>query len=79
MTSSDLSSVFTARSGVVATFDDHVGAGTLTDGADGRTWPFHCTRISDGSRSIPVAVSVTFTVRPGPGGFEAVDVAVVSD
>ena len=75
MTTSDLSSLFTARSGLVATFDDHVGTGTITDAADGRTWSFHCTQIADGSRTIPVDVAVTFELRPAPGGFEAVSVA----
>ena len=76
MASSDLAAVFSVRSGVVSAFDDHVGAGTIVDDADGRTWPFHCTRIADGSRSIPVDVAVTFAVAPGPGGFEAVEVTL---
>ncbi len=56
-------------------FDDHVGAGTLRDGTDGLEWWFHCTRILDGSRSVPVGAGVTYAVRPGPTGLEAVDVA----
>jgi cold shock CspA family protein len=65
---------YTARSGVVATFDDAEGAGTIVDDATGAAWWFHCTRIADGSRSIPVATPVTFTAAPGPTGLEAVDV-----
>jgi cold shock CspA family protein len=57
--------------GVVTAFDTEVGLGTVR-ADDGRTWPFHCTRISDGSREIDVGQAVTFTVGPGaPGQWEA--------
>ena len=64
---------FTPVRGVVAAFDDHVGAGTVA-AADGATWWFHCTRIADGSRSIAAGTDVWFTLAPGPTGFEAVAV-----
>ena len=51
---------------------------SLRDGDDGQVWPFHCTRIADGSRTIAADTSVTFRVEPGPTGFEAVDVAAGS-
>jgi cold shock CspA family protein len=42
---------------------------------DGDVYPFHCTRIADGSRSIPVGVVVTFDVAAGPlGRWEAVTI-----
>lgn len=63
--------------GTVATFDDHRGYGTILAG-DGRELFFHCTRLLDGSRSIDVGSSVTFTVVPGHAGrWEAVDIAKV--
>lgn len=67
--------VFTERTGVVGTFDDAAGEGTVIDDATGATWFLHCTRIADGSRTIEVGTSVTFSAKPGPTGFEATDVA----
>lgn len=69
-------STFDLRRGVVEAFDDHVGAGTLRDLADDRSWWFHCTRI-EGSREIAVGASVRFRVVPGPTGLEAVEVTSV--
>lgn len=57
--------------GEVVAFDESRGLGTVR-GADGREWMFHCTRIADGSRTIPVGAAVAFAVGPGrPGGWEA--------
>ena len=57
--------------GVVTAFDDHAGLGEVQT-ADGTTYPFHCTQIADGSRTIPVGVAVTFAVRPWhQGRYEA--------
>ena len=48
-----------------------VGLGTVRD-EDGREWPFHCTQIADGSRTIDVGAPVVFEVGPGaPGRWEA--------
>ena len=59
--------------GEVATFDEDRGLGTIESG--GRTFPFHCTQIADGTRTIPVGTTVTFQVRPGHlGSWEAADV-----
>ena len=67
-----LHAAFATRTGRVATFDEQVGAGTVAaDGSD-EEWFFHCTRLADGSRSIPVGTWVTFEVQPGPTGLEAV-------
>jgi cold shock CspA family protein len=61
--------------GTVVEFDPHRGLGAVRS-ADGATYPFHCTRIADGSRSVPVGASVHFEVAPGPlGRWEAVEVA----
>lgn len=49
--------------GVVTEFDEDRGLGTIEAG--GRTYPFHCTRIADGTRTIDVGARVAFEVRPG--------------
>ena len=60
--------------GRVESFDSRRGLGEVR-GADGRIYSFHCTKIADGSREIPVGVAVEFSVAPGPlGRWEAVDI-----
>jgi CspA family cold shock protein len=55
------------HSGFVAAFDEEVGLGTVeTD--DGRQWRFHCTQITDGTRTIAVGTRVTFDVVAGHRG-----------
>jgi CspA family cold shock protein len=55
----------------VSAFDEPVGLGTVTT-ADGVDYPFHCTQIADGSRTIAVGTPVTFVARAGlPGRWEA--------
>jgi CspA family cold shock protein len=51
--------------GVVATWDEHGGYGTVTDDDTGAEHFFHCTAITDGSRTIDVGQRVTFEVVPG--------------
>lgn len=51
------------NSGVVAEFDEAVGLGVVTSGD--ASYPFHCTAIADGSRTIPVGAAVEFCVAPG--------------
>jgi cold shock CspA family protein len=59
--------------GLVASFDDHRGYGTIR-AEDGRELFFHCTRIADGTRTIAVGTPVTFAMVPGHGGrWEAAD------
>ena len=70
----DLSQVFGLQQGEVTTFDDQVGAGRVAT-ASGAIWPFHCTSITGGSRTIAVDTAVSFRVAPGPTGLEAVDVS----
>ena len=53
--------------GRVTSFDDPRGLGELT-ADDGTVYPFHCTAIADGSRTIEVGVEVRFEVVPGPMG-----------
>ena len=60
--------------GAVSAFDPEVGMGTVT-GDDGRVWPFHCTRLADGTRVVDVGTRVVFLVGPGaPGRWEATSV-----
>jgi cold shock CspA family protein len=58
-------------SGRVATFDDHVGRGEIEAGG-GLRFPFHCTAIADGTRTIAPDTAVKFRLVPGPlGALEA--------
>ena len=67
------------RAGVVVAFDEAVGLGEIEAAADGRRYPFHCTQIADGSRSVPVGASVSFSVVAGRRGvWEAADVSVAA-
>jgi CspA family cold shock protein len=52
--------------GTVVEFDEARGLGTVESG--GRSYPFHCTQIADGTRTIEVGTSVEFEVAPGVGG-----------
>ena len=64
--------------GVVTEFDEQRGLGTVTGDDDGTTYPFHCTRIADGTRTIAVGTAVTFEVVPGLAGrWEAAQLAGV--
>ncbi|WP_426572784.1 cold shock domain-containing protein [Aquihabitans sp. McL0605] len=69
-----LAAAFASLTGRVSAFDDQVGAGTVTADETEESWPFHCTRIADGSRTIAVGTWVAFDVVPGPTGLEAVSV-----
>jgi len=57
--------------GRVVAFDPHRGLGTV-EADDGQRYGFHCVRIADASRDIPVGVPVRFAVVPGHlGAWEA--------
>ena len=60
--------------GRVASFDHEVGLGRVeADG--GRTYPFHCVAIADGSRQIAPGTRVRFRVAAGlPGRWEAAEI-----
>jgi cold shock CspA family protein len=58
--------------GVVSEFDEAAGLGTVT-GDDGAVYGFHCTQITDGTRTIEVGTRVCFEVVPWhQGRYEAV-------
>jgi cold shock CspA family protein len=64
--------------GVVAEFEEYVGLGTI-EGDDGTRYPFHCTQIADGTRTIAVGAPVTFGVMPGRmGQWEATAITVTA-
>jgi len=64
--------------GTVVEFDDPRGLGVVRSD-DGVDLPFHCTAITDGTRTIEVAAVVTFRVAPGRlGRWEASDVTPVT-
>jgi len=59
--------------GVVAAFDEHRGLGTID--SDGTTYPFHCTALLDGSRTVDVGAEVAFEVRAAAmGRWEATEI-----
>jgi cold shock CspA family protein len=58
------SAAFGTRTGQVTSFDEDRGLGEIT-GDDGRTYPFHCTGIADGSRTIDEGAAVRFDVIAG--------------
>ena len=64
----------TVYSGQVATFDDHVGRGEIEAGG-GMRFPFHCTAIADGTRTVAPDTVVRFRLVPGPlGALEAIGI-----
>jgi CspA family cold shock protein len=53
----------------VASFDAAVGLGTVDeDGPGAGTYPFHCTQIADGTRTIEVGTPVAFNLMPARHG-----------
>lgn len=65
-----------AFTGVIESFDDAAGLGVVR-GDDGRSWPFHCVSIADGSRTIEPGTRVTFDTRFHVARDEAVSVSRV--
>ena len=56
-----------ASVGTVVEFDDAKGWGTVRDADGVETW-FHCTAVTDGSRTIPTGAPVTYEVVAGRRG-----------
>jgi cold shock CspA family protein len=64
--------------GVVTQFDDPRGLGEVT-AHDGTVYPFHCTAIVDGTRTIAEGAEVRFEVVAGRSGrWEATGVSSVA-
>jgi cold shock CspA family protein len=69
----------TVRLGHVVEFDEARGLGLLR-GDDGEELAFHCTSISDGTRTIEVGRCVAFLARPARlGEREAFSVTPLSE
>lgn len=65
--------------GVVASFDDPRGIGVIRRD-DGTEYPFHCTSVANGSRSIAAGSNVFFSVAAGRiGRWEAIAIVEVGD
>lgn len=62
------------RRGTVSEFDETRGLGTVV-GDDGRRYPFHCTQVADGTRTIEPGTAVTFRPWLRYGRAEAAEVA----
>ena len=60
--------------GTVSAFDERRGLGEIT-ADDATVYPFHCTVIADGTRTIEVGALVKFEVVPGRlGRWEAAEI-----
>jgi cold shock protein len=65
-------------SGRVESFDELVGRGRI-EARGGLHFPFHCTAIADGTRTIAPDTAVRFRLVPGPlGTLEATAVTVAA-
>lgn len=64
--------------GRVVVFDQRRGLGAIEDDG-GVAYSFHCTRVTDGSRSVPVGARVRYVIVPGAlGRWEASGVEATS-
>jgi CspA family cold shock protein len=54
--------------GSVSEFDDDAGLGVVTAAESGEAYPFHCTAITDGTRTIAVGTAVSFEIVPARNG-----------
>jgi len=62
--------------GIVVAFDERQGLGTIA--ARDASYPFHCTALLDGSRTVDAGAAVSFEVRAaGMGRWEATRIATV--
>jgi hypothetical protein len=61
------------RRGSVQSFDAASGLGMVESGDE--TWPFHCTALADGSRTVSAQNVVDFVLRAAHHGcWEAADI-----
>ncbi|HEY6531084.1 MAG TPA: hypothetical protein VIY72_02185 [Acidimicrobiales bacterium] len=68
-----------SRRGTIVAFDDPRGLGEVR-ADDGVDYPFHCTAVADGSRSIAVGTPVSFRVAAGRlGRWEAAELTPSPD
>ena len=57
--------------GIVRSFDAARGVGVVTVDDEGIDYPFHCTAIADGTRTIEPGTRVRFEITAGLGHWEA--------
>jgi cold shock CspA family protein len=57
---------FGSHRGTVAEFDEARGIGVVRAGD--ASYPFHCTALLDGTRTVEMGADVTFEVAPGRQG-----------
>jgi cold shock CspA family protein len=63
--------------GAVTEFDEPRGLGMI-EADDGHTFPFHCTALLDGTRTIDPGTPVVFEIRPaGMGRYEATRISTL--
>jgi CspA family cold shock protein len=67
----------TTHEGTVVSFDAPRGLGVVVDD-EGADFPFHCTAVADGTRTIEPGTRVRFDVAPGLGRWEAASLEPVS-
>ncbi len=65
-------------SGRVATFDDHRGRGEV-EARGGLRFPFHCTAVADGTRTIGEGAEVRFRLVLGPLGQLEATAVILAD
>lgn len=63
-------------SGRIATFDEFAGRGEI-EARGGMHFPFHCTAIADGTRTVAADAPVRFRLVPGPLG--ALEATAITD
>ena len=57
--------------GIVVEFDAERGLGRIATADESRSFPFHCTQIADGTRSVAVGALVSFELLATLGRYEA--------
>ena len=62
-----LSEPGTPLTGRVASFDGAAGWGVIA-ADNGTEYPFHCTAIADGTRTVTAGIAVSFQLAPGHRG-----------
>lgn len=68
------------RIGRVESFDEARGIGTVVDDEGGRAFPFHCTALTDGTRTVAVGTRVVFELSATHlGQVEARSITTVAD
>jgi CspA family cold shock protein len=66
--------------GTVVRFDEAAGLGDIESAGEAGRYPFHCTQIADGSRTVAVGARVSFGLLAGRAGrWEAADIRAATE